>query len=53
MDNRIKKLSNVLVNYSTNIQDGEKVLIEFEGEECLPLIRQIIKDIYKAICQHL
>ena len=48
MDNRIKKLSNVLVNYSTNIQDGEKVLIEFEGEECLPLIRQIIKDIYKA-----
>ena len=48
MDERIKKLSNVLVGYSTNIQPGEKVLVTYEGDECLPLIRQIVKDVYKA-----
>lgn len=48
MDERIKKLSKVLVEYSTNIQPGEKVLITYEGAECLPLIRQIVKDTYKA-----
>lgn len=48
MDERIKKLSNLLVNYSTSVQPGEKVLINYEGKETLPLIRQLIKDIYKV-----
>lgn len=48
MDDRIKKLSNLLVNYSTSVQPGEKVLINYEGRETLPLIRQLIKDIYKV-----
>ncbi|MCQ4637325.1 aminopeptidase [Anaerovorax odorimutans] len=46
MDTRIKKLSDLLVHYSCNVQKGEKVLVTYEGECCKPLIRQIIKDIY-------
>ncbi len=46
MDERIKKLSDLLVRYSCHLQKGEKVLISYEGECCKPLIRQIIKDTY-------
>ena len=48
MDTRIKELSELLVHYSCNVQKGEKVLVSYEGEECKPLVRQIIKDIYKC-----
>lgn len=48
MDPRIEKLSNLLVNYSCKVQNGERVLIDFEGESPKPLIRQLIKDVYKA-----
>lgn len=47
MDNRIEKLSKLLTNYSTNLKPGEKVLIDYEGEECKALVRQLIKDAYK------
>ena len=46
MDERTKKLSSVLVDYSCKIQKGEKVLISYEGDSCKPLIRQLIKDVY-------
>lgn len=46
MDARVKKLSDLLVHYSCNVQKGEKILISYEGECCKPLIRQIIKDVY-------
>lgn len=48
MDTRLKKLSEILVQYSCNVQKGERVLIDYEGEECKPLVCQIIKDIYKC-----
>ena len=48
MDERIKKLADVLVNYSTALRPGEKVLIDYLGEETKPLVRQIIKEAYKA-----
>lgn len=48
MDSRIEKLSDVLVNYSCNLQKGEKILISYEGECSKNLVRQIIKDVYKA-----
>lgn len=48
MDQRIKKLADILVNYSTHIENGEKCLIHYEGEDTKPLVRQIIKEIYKA-----
>ena len=39
MDSRDKKLSSLIVNYSVNVQRGEKVLIEYENEICVPLIK--------------
>ena len=46
MDDRIRKLSGVLVHYSCDIQKGDKVLVSYEGDCSKPLIKQIIKDIY-------
>ncbi|WP_312649091.1 aminopeptidase [Aminipila sp.] len=46
MDHRIKKLSNVLVDYSCDVKPGEKVFIHYEGECTKPLVKQLIKDIY-------
>ena len=43
-----KKLSDLIVNYSTEVQPGEKVLIEYEGEVCIPFVKQLIADVYAA-----
>jgi aminopeptidase len=48
MDERIKKLANILVDYSVNARKGERVLVSYEGEPAKPLIRQVIKEIYRA-----
>ena len=48
MDERVKKLADVLIQYSCDIQQGDNVLISYEGDVCKPLIKQLIKDIYKA-----
>lgn len=47
MDNRDKKLADLLVNYSCKVKPEEKVLIEYTGTECTDLVRQIVKDVYK------
>lgn len=47
MDPRVKKLSELLTGYSCDLQKGEKVLIDYEGESCKPLVKQLIKDAYK------
>lgn len=44
MDSRIEKLSGLLTGYSCGLQPGEKVLIEYEGKETRPLVRQLIRD---------
>lgn len=46
-DIRITKLANNLINYSCNLKEGEKVLIEAFGS-CLPLVNELIKEAYKA-----
>ena len=46
MDLRVKQLADVLVNYSCNVQKNEKVLINYEGECCKPLVKQLIENIY-------
>lgn len=46
MDTRIKKLTDVLVHYSCNVQNGEKVLVSYEGESTKPLAKQLVKEIY-------
>lgn len=46
-DPRIEKLAQTLINYSTNIKPGEKILIEDIGNE-IPLTKALIKETYKA-----
>lgn len=46
MDPRIKKLADLLTDYSCDIQPGEKVLISYEGEATKNLARQLIKNVY-------
>ena len=48
IDARDVKLAGILVNYSTRVQPGEKVLISYIGGECVPLVRQVVKEVYKA-----
>ena len=47
MDERLKKLSNTIVNYSIEVKENDRVLIQYENSECKPLIKCLIKDIYK------
>lgn len=47
MDERLKKLSNTLVNYSVEVKENDRVLIQYESNMCNPLIKYLIKDIYK------
>ncbi|WP_202906778.1 aminopeptidase [Abyssisolibacter fermentans] len=48
MDSRIVKLAENLVNYSTKVKKGDKVLINTEGTSTYPLVRAVIKEVYKA-----
>lgn len=48
MDTRFKTLASNLVNYSCRLKKGEKVLISTGGYEATPLIRAIIKEVYKV-----
>lgn len=42
-----QKLAEILVNYSCNLKENEKVLIE-AGQDAEPLVKEIIKEVYKA-----
>ena len=48
MDERIKTLAYNLVNYSCRLKEGEKVWISCNGVHPLPLVKQIIKEVYKV-----
>jgi len=48
MDERIVKLAQNIVNYSVDLKKGEKILIQHFGIESLPLVRQIVKEVYKV-----
>lgn len=48
MDPRIEQLAGALVNYSCNVQKGEKVLISYNGKSAKPLVKQLIKETYRA-----
>ena len=38
MDQRIIKLSDMLTSYSCDLQKGDRVLIDYEGEATRPLV---------------
>ena len=48
MDQRNIQLAENLVNYSCKIKTGEKVMISFTGMGPTPLIKQIVKQVYKV-----
>ena len=48
MDERIKTLAKNLVNYSCRVQKGENVMISCHGTAPIPLVKQIIKEVYKV-----
>ncbi|MBN2073362.1 MAG: aminopeptidase [Actinobacteria bacterium] len=48
MDDRIKKLAEILICYSCNIKKGEKALIQCYGSTAFPLVRELIKKIYEV-----
>lgn len=48
MDTRIKKLADLLVHYSCDIQKSEKVLVSYEGDCCKPLVKEIVKEVYAS-----
>lgn len=48
MDERLVKLAKGLVNYSCNVQPGEKVYIHYIGADTKQLARQLVKEVYAA-----
>lgn len=48
MDSRIETLSKNIVNYSCRIKKGEKVLISSNGFTAMPLVKQLIKEVYNV-----
>lgn len=46
-DQRIKQLAKNLINYSVELQPGERILIELSGIE-IPLAKELIKEAYNA-----
>jgi aminopeptidase len=48
MDERNKKFAEMIVNYSCSVKPGEKVLINEVGTAAKPLIKEIIRAVYKA-----
>ncbi len=47
MDTRIEKLSALLLDYSVALKPGEKILLSYDGDDCRPMIKQMIRDVYK------
>ncbi len=48
MDQRLTQLAYNLVHYSCRLQKGEKILISCSGMHPIPLVKQIIKEVYKV-----
>ncbi len=47
-DLRLRKLADTIVNYSCRLKKGEKILISINGYEAEPLLKLIIKEVYKV-----
>lgn len=51
MDLRIQKLAENLIRYSCEVKEGERVFIECIGNSALPLVKELVKEAYKAKAQ--
>lgn len=52
MENKIKKLAKFIIEYSIKVQENERVLINTQSLESKPLIKELIKEIYKKMLCH-
>lgn len=48
MDERNKKLAEILVNYSMKVKKGDKVYVHYTGESTEELARMVIKEVYRV-----
>ena len=48
MDQRLKTLAYNLVHYSCRLEKGEKILIHCNGVHPIPLVKQIVKEVYNV-----
>ncbi|MDZ7815236.1 MAG: aminopeptidase [Planctomycetota bacterium] len=48
LDPRVKKLADMLVNYSMEVKKGEKVMLNFIGSSTEPLVRELISSVVRA-----
>jgi len=48
MDHRIKKLADILVDYSCKVKKKEKVMIECHGFSALPLVKRLVEKVYEV-----
>ena len=48
VDPRVEKLAKILIDYSCDVQKGEKVLISYNGTSAKPLVKELIKEIYRV-----
>ena len=44
---RIKKLSEIIVNHSIKVKEGEKVLITYQSSDTMPLVKSLVEEILK------
>ena len=44
----VKKLAEIIVHHSLKVKENEKVLINFDGIESMPLIREIVHEVIKS-----
>ena len=45
MDPRVKKLAEIIVNYSCRVKKGEKVLVDCFGNTPMLLLKAIIREV--------
>ena len=48
MDSRFEQLAQNLINYSCHVEKGERVLINCNGTSAFPLVKALIREIYKV-----
>ena len=52
MEDKLKKLCDMLVDYSLEVKENDRVLITYYNDKCMHFIKYLIKNIYekKAYC---
>lgn len=48
MDNRITKLANMIVNYSLKVKEDENVLITYQSNEAIDLVKELIEQLHQV-----